>query len=192
MIEDEKAFCCLLREGDQTALEKMVENYGDRLVRGALFLCRDEPEAQDLVHETFYQAFLSVKNFKGECSVYFWLYRILRNIYLNQIRHKRKLFSLLKSQRISWLNPDIADKDVADRMGIEMTQAISRLSLKHREILLLRYMDGYKFHEIGEILDVSLGTVKSRLFHALRKLKNNILWPPDLGHVPDKENAHEM
>jgi len=52
MIEEEASFCRLLREGQPAAMEKMVESYGDRLLRGAFFLCRNEPEAQDLVHDT--------------------------------------------------------------------------------------------------------------------------------------------
>jgi hypothetical protein len=52
MIEEEARFCRLLREGQPAAMEEMVESYGDRLLRGAFFLCRNEPEAQDLVHDT--------------------------------------------------------------------------------------------------------------------------------------------
>jgi RNA polymerase sigma-70 factor (ECF subfamily) len=192
MIEDEAAFYRLLKEEDPTGLEKMVATYANRLLRGAFFLCRNEPEAQDLVQDTFYQAFRSIKNFNGDSSLYFWLYRILRNIYFNQTRRKRKFVSLLASRRVSWINPDVAGRDTAAQIGIELTEAISRLPLKHREILLLRYMDGYKFHEIGEILDVSLGTVKSRLYYALRKFKKNVLRTPGLGRLPEKENSNEM
>jgi hypothetical protein len=52
MIEEEASFCLLLREGQPAAMEKMVESYGDRLLRGAFFLYRNEPEAQDFVHDT--------------------------------------------------------------------------------------------------------------------------------------------
>ena len=192
MIEDEAAFYRLLREEDPATLEKMVVTYANRLLRGAFFLCRNEPEAQDLVHDTFYQAFLSIRNFNGDSSLYSWLYGILRNIYLNQTRRKRIFFSLLASRRASWLNPDIVGRDAADLIGSELAEAISRLPLKHREILLLRYLDGYKIHEIGEILGVSSGTVKSRLYHALRKLKRNVFRTPGLGRLLEKENSHEM
>jgi RNA polymerase sigma-70 factor (ECF subfamily) len=192
MIEEEARFCRLLREGQQAAMEKMVESYGDRLLRGAFFLCRNEPEAQDLVHDTFYQAFRSVKNFNGNSSLYTWLYRILRNLYLNQNRRKKIFSALISGHQASWLRPDAEGQNSGDISGPGLMDVMSDLPLKHREILLLRYVEGLKIQEIGEILGLSYGTVKSRLYHAIRKLKKKLLRTPNFGRCLEKENAHEM
>jgi len=192
MIEEEARFCRLLREGDPAATEKMVEAYGDRLLRGAFFLCRNEAEAQDLVHDTFYQAIRSVKNFNGCSSLYTWLYRILRNIFFNQIRRKKIFSSLISGPHVSWLRPEDEGRDSGDRAEAGLMEAMSDLPLKHREILLLRYGEGLKIQEIGEILGLSYGTVKSRLYHAIRKLKKKLLRTQSFGLCPVKENSHEV
>jgi len=190
MIEDEINFSRLLKAGDPIAMEKMVESYGDRLLRGAFLLCRNEPEAQDLVHDTFYQAFRSVKNFRGDCSLYNWLYRILRNIFLNQNRRKRIFSSLISSHRTTWLRYDAQGQNSRDVNGAGLMDAINGLPMKLREILYLRYVEGLKIWEIGEILGLPYGTVKSRLYYAIQKLKKELLGTLNFRDYSEKENFH--
>jgi RNA polymerase sigma-70 factor, ECF subfamily len=189
---DDDAFCRLLREGDPAALARMAELYGDRLLRGAFFLCRNESEAQDLVQEALFQAIRGISSFRGESHVYGWLYRILRNIYLNQRRRDRHWSAIVNKRFV--LPPEdppaFPNDDHSPDPGID--SAIDALPPKQREIIYLRYDEGLKIHEIGKILGVSPGTVKSRLFHATLKLKRRLLRDPDQSGLPDEENPHEL
>jgi len=193
MLDDDASFRRLLREGDPAALARMAELYGDRLLRGASYLCRNEPEAQDLVQETLFQAIRGISTFRGESHVYGWLYRILRNIYLNQ-RRREGLWSAMIRRRafqVASDDPPGHSSDTrASNPGID--SAIDALPSKQREIIHLRYDEGLKIHEIGKILGVSSGTVKSRLFHATLKLKRRLLRNPADGGVPGKEKSHEL
>ena len=192
MIEDDAAFCRLLREKDPAAVQKMVETHADRLLRGAFFLCRNEPEAQDLVHDTFCQALRSLSNFNGDSSVYCWLYGILRNVFLNRSRRERRLFVALSDNRATWLDPvgGVHGSERTENSGFE--DLIGGLPRRHSEVIHLRYGEGLKIREISEILGVSSGTVKSRLFHATRKLKKCLLRNPGSDPGPDKEKSHDV
>jgi RNA polymerase sigma-70 factor (ECF subfamily) len=171
----------------------MVELYGDRLLKGAFFLCRNESEAQDLVQETLFQAIRGISSFRGESQVYGWLYRILRNIYLNQRRRDWRWSALIRKRSLPVLNDDPAaysnNAPSADP-GIDV--AIRALPPKQREIIHLRYGEGFTIREIGEVLGVSPGTVKSRLFHATLKLKRRLLQESGGGGLRDKEKFHEL
>jgi len=192
MIEDDAAFYRLLREKDPTALQKIVETHADRLLRGAFFLCRNEPDAQDLVHDTFCQAFRALPNFHGDSSVYCWLYGILRNVFLNRSRGDRRFYSVLSDNRAAWLNPDNTAGGAEAREDPGLEEMIGGMPPRHREIIHLRYGEGLKIREISEILGVSSGTVKSRLFHATRKLKKDLLRQPGSGLGLDQEKSHDV
>jgi RNA polymerase sigma-70 factor, ECF subfamily len=190
---DDDAFCRLLREGDPGALSRMAELYGDRLLRGAFFLCRNESEAQDLVQEALFQAIRGISSFRGESHVYGWLYRILRNIHLNQRRREGLWSAIIRRRALQAASEDPprhSGDTHASNPGID--SAIDALPPKQREIIHLRYDEGLKIHEIGKILGVSSGTVKSRLFHATLKLKRRLLRNPAGGGVPGKEKSHEL
>ncbi len=193
MLDDDKAFRRLLRERDPAALARMAELYGDRLLKGAFFLCRNEYEAQDLVQETLFQAIRGISSFRGESQVYGWLYRILRNIYLNQRRRDWRWSALVRKGSLGVPRDDppaFPDGERSADPGIET--AVGALPPKQREIIHLRYGEGFTIREIGEVLGVSPGTVKSRLFHATLKLKRRLLQESGGGGLRDKEKSHEL
>jgi RNA polymerase sigma-70 factor (ECF subfamily) len=192
MLDDDASFRRLLREGDPGALSRMAEIYGDRLLRGAFFLCRNESEAQDLVQETLFQAIRGISAFRGESQVYGWLYRILRNIYLNQRRRDGRWSAFVRKHFFSPADDSLVfpNNDHSPDPGIDA--AIGALPPKQREIIHLRYGEGFTIREIGEALGVSPGTVKSRLFHATLKLKRRLLRDPGQSGLPDEENPHEL
>jgi RNA polymerase sigma-70 factor, ECF subfamily len=192
MIEDEAAFCRLLREKDPAAVRKMVEIHADRLLRGAFFLCRNESEAQDLVQDAFCQALRSLPNFKGDSSVYYWLYGILRNVFLNRSRRDKLFFFALSDRRATWLNSEAGGRTPEHPEAPGFKDLIVGLPSKHREIIHLRYGEGFKIREISELLGVSSGTVKSRLFHATRKLKKCLRQNPGRFSGLEKEKSHDV
>jgi RNA polymerase sigma-70 factor (ECF subfamily) len=150
--------------------QELLEAYGDRLLRSAFLLCGNETEAQDLVQETFLQAIRSVHRFKGHSTLYTWLHGIL----LNLVRHHRR------TQKRLVYDDDLLSKELAEESpapldtataSTALQNALQQLSTSHREVIVLRYYENMKIHEIAGHLGISGGTVKSRLHYAIQELQ---------------------
>jgi RNA polymerase sigma-70 factor (ECF subfamily) len=169
---DEAKLVRALKGRDSAAIEALIETHGNRLLRSATLLCGDETNAQDLVQDTFVEAFRSVHRFRGQASLYTWLHSIL----LNLTRHHRR-----DSQRLVYDN-ELAAREVSvleerpsaldfESAAAELARALRQLSDSHREVLVLRYYEHMKIHELARHLGVSKGTVKSRLHYAIREMQ---------------------
>jgi RNA polymerase sigma-70 factor (ECF subfamily) len=169
----------------------LAAEHGDRLIKAAWFLCRDREEAEDLVQETFYQAIHAAVRFEGRSAPYTWLYGIMRRQFLLHCRKNRHFLRLMGLAGPSLRTSEIAEPERDERLD-PMMRAVSSLSPKHREIILLRYIDGHKIAKIAGILNISEGTVKSRLHHALRKAKTVICLEEAAAYAPAAEKAHEL
>lgn len=151
--------------------EDLVQRHGDRLLRAACLLCRCESDARDLVQETFCRAMEAGDRFRGESGVYTWLYAILRNIFLNR---RRGLFRWLSLDRAADRQDDRGGPGAwvdAQETRSLVDSVLTKLPFRHREVVLLRYVEEMKIAEIADVLRVSPGTVKSRLHHAVRRLR---------------------
>jgi RNA polymerase sigma-70 factor (ECF subfamily) len=169
---DEAKLVAALKGRDSAAIEALIETHGNRLLRSATLLCGDETNAQDLVQDAFVEAFRSVHRFRGQASLYTWLHSIL----LNLTRHHRR-----DSQRLVYDN-ELAAREVSvleerpsaldfESAAAELARALRQLSDSHREVLVLRYYEHMKIHELARHLGVSKGTVKSRLHYAIREMQ---------------------
>jgi len=173
-------------------IEALFQQHGDRLLRAAYFLCHNETDAQDLVQETFYQAMDALARFRGESKEYTWLYGILRNQYFIYLRKKSRWFSLdlLFDRPAEKMDPWIEiDKLESNR---QLEQALKALPFKHREILMLRYVEEMKVDEIGRLLEISTGTVKSRLHNATLRLQKKLLSGHGKKLQPVGGKSHEL
>jgi RNA polymerase sigma-70 factor (ECF subfamily) len=144
----------------------------------------DHPEdARDVVQEAFLHAYQSLHSFKGESRLFTWLYRIAVN---TAISHKRKNRLVLRLQPTGdgdgLLDP--LDPNETNRPGYALDmaeqekwvhEALSRLSSEHRSVLILKDMDGLKYEEMAEILQVPIGTVRSRLHRARLEMREILL-----------------
>lgn len=158
-------------------VEAWLHAHGDRLLRSAWLLCGDRSEAQDLVQETLLQAVKSGHRFRGESAVYTWLHGILLNL---SRRHWRKRKRLVYDEARVLEATCQSDPDTAlDREFhvARLTAAIQALSPEHREVVVLRYFEDLKLHDIAARTGASLGTVKSRLHYAIRCLERHLPEP---------------
>jgi RNA polymerase sigma-70 factor, ECF subfamily len=178
-MDQDESLVAALKAGDSASLDALVETYGTRLLRSATLLCGNETTAQDLVQDTFVEAFRSVQRFRGQSSLYTWLHSILVNL----ARHHRR-----DSQRLVY-DDELAAHEVSapqeqpgaldlERAAAELARALRRLSEPHREVLVLRYYEHMKLPEIASHLGVSTGTVKSRLHYAIREMQG--ILPPEM------------
>ena len=153
----------------QAALEHIDALYGY-----AITLTRDTIEAEDLVQETYVRAARATNRPDGNGNLKGWLFVIMRNAWLNQIRHKNS------GPRFVELETNESTQDAQDNPHVvylrklereQVRQAIESLPHAYREIIVLRDIEGFTYQEIAMVLDCPAGTVMSRLGRARGKLK---------------------
>jgi len=161
-----------LRGRDPAVLQELVNSCGHRLLRSAFLLCGNEADAQDLVQDTFLQAFQSAHRFRGGSSIYTWLHAILLNLSRHYHRDRKRLVyndELARKDRpLSQEGPHQLDANMA---SLALSDALQRLSEPHREVLILRFYEDMKIHEIAAHLRTSQGTIKSRLHYAIAEMQ---------------------
>jgi RNA polymerase sigma-70 factor (ECF subfamily) len=134
--------------------------------------------AEDAAQDTFIKAYQNLNNFKPDASLYTWLYRIAVNTCLD---YKKKPFfeSLFKStdEEEEYLAEQASDEPSPERlyeskqMGYALQKSLKRLSPKLRAAIILKEVEGLAYEEISEVLDISMGTVKSRISRAREELR---------------------
>jgi len=163
--------------GNSRAFDLLVLRYQDRLVHSLQHgLCGRE-EALDAAQAAFLQAWMRLSTFRGESGFYGWLYRIARNAAITRRRKTPPTGSLDQLHEHSGFepinqNPHSAPEDFLER-GEEVQRvrrALQQLPDEFRQPLVLREIDGMSYEEIGSILDIPLGTVRSRIFRARQEL----------------------
>ncbi len=177
-IDDRKLIDeCL--NGQPNSFGALVLRYQDRLFRALVCIVNDPEDAYDAAQDAFLNAYLSLHSFKGDSEFYTWLYRIAFNAAISQKRKKRPVVSLDQNRNGQTI-PEPSDHSIGvrpdERMErsedeIQLHVAIQRLSAEHRNVLVLKDIDGMKYEEIAEFLKVPIGTVRSRLHRARLELK---------------------
>jgi RNA polymerase sigma-70 factor (ECF subfamily) len=169
---DEQNLVLGLRDQDPSVVQEWLSRDGDRLLRSAFLLCGNEPDAQDLAQETFLQALRSVQRFHGRSSLYTWLRGILLNLSRHYHRERKRM--VFDDGLVEQTLPVVTESPMAmdERLASSaLSRALGQLSAPHREVLILRFYEDLKIHEIAERLGVSCGTVKSRLHYALQRMQ---------------------
>jgi RNA polymerase sigma-70 factor (ECF subfamily) len=184
------------RTGDADIFCQICRLYETRLLRQAFTLCGNESLAEDLAQETLVEAWKSLRRFQGRCQFFTWLCAILLNRYRNMVRKKRPVpvSSLSSSDKEQFaLHLDLATDAEATPDRTAQTEEEARLMLaciqalppKHEQVVYLRFYVNHSLEEIAAALGCSVGTVKSRLFRALEKLRTIHLRHTRLPHSED-------
>ena len=167
MTDNETIAAC--RNGDCEQFEVLVRKYERELMGHALAFLGNREDALDAVQETFLRAFKTVASFRAGRKFYPWLYSILRNLCTDIYREKAKEEELEKMLwRPEEMCSDLAETDERTQL---LWKALGSLSQEQREIIVLRHLEGKKYEEISELLDIASGTVMSRLSRARAALK---------------------
>jgi RNA polymerase sigma-70 factor (ECF subfamily) len=184
----------VLSPGNEPSLDApdLIAGYGDRLLRSAYLMCGHSNDAQDIVQETFCRALEALPDFRGEAGVYTWLFCIMRNVYLQHRRsEKRFLHFLARQPRVQYAESDQVENCERNGVQSQLLKLLQRLPAKHREIVVLRFVNDLKIADIARILSLPEGTVKSRLFKAGNRLQR--LMGARCGRpLPVCEEAHEL
>jgi RNA polymerase sigma-70 factor (ECF subfamily) len=164
--------------GKRDAFGELVTRYQARLFNAALRLVQSPDDAADVVQDAFLSAYQALHAFKGDAEFFTWLYRIAFNTAISLKRKKRSAVSLDSQPGETGIDPNDPSEYVKPGAAIErsederqLSEAIARLSPEHREVLLLKDIEGLKYEDIAELLGVPIGTIRSRLHRARLELR---------------------
>jgi len=189
--QDEKAIDQALVEravqGDQKAFRSLVERYQRKVYSIAFGVVKNPDTALDVTQDAFVKVHKNLANFKGESSFYTWIYRIVLNLCIDRKRREARQAEVDYDDGISH-GESFTDGPTLATTGFDnpaqaahrkelvehMDHALSTLSDEHREILMMREVDGMSYEELAELLDIPKGTVMSRLFHARKNFQKSL------------------
>lgn len=169
------------KAGDSTAFEEIVKAYEDRIYNLCRYMLGNAHDAEDAAQEVFLKAFQNLRSFRPEASLYTWLYRIAVNTCID---YKRKPFFLSlfrKDASDEEMEYDIPSEEPSPERLLESKQltreihrALMKTSPKLRTVIVLKELEGLSYEEISEVLEISMGTVKSRIARAREELKQSL------------------
>lgn len=165
--------------GDQDAFRELIERYQDRLYRLAYRITTDPDDALDVVQDSFIRVHRGIKEWNGRASFYSWVYRITSNLAIDVVRRRgrdRKARDKIIREQGSELGVAMPEDDPIEaedraRLVDQVKQAIADLPPGQRAIVALRHYEGLSLNEIAEVRGCAVGTVKSTLHQAFRKLR---------------------
>lgn len=156
----------------------------DSMYNFAYRLTFDEDDAKDLVQDTYLKAYRFIQSFERGTNAKAWLFRILKNSFINDFRKKSKQPAKVDYQEVeSYYNSEDIDKSITtdlrvdtvqDMIGDEISNALNALDVDFRTVIILCDLEGFKYDEMAKILDIPIGTVRSRLHRARNLLKEKL------------------
>jgi len=181
----------LIREaqsGSRAAFDALVKQYEHQVLRLALHLTGSEQDAEDIYQEAFLKAYRYLGNFRFECSFYTWIYRIVTNLCLDQLRRRKTrredsavvldhsgdeidLMASVSDER-AFSNPGKElDRKV---LGQKIQESLETLTPRERTVFELKHYQGLRLRTIGEMLNTTEETAKNTLFRATKKLRSQL------------------
>jgi RNA polymerase sigma-70 factor (ECF subfamily) len=176
------------QQGNTAAFEELVRQYDRAVLRLAIHLTGSQEDGQDICQEAFLRAYINLARFRFECSFYTWIYRIVTNLCLDHLRKKNS-----RGRDVTTIvSPDGEEDEVLNRMpdhrpgasperslvGRELRRcilhALGRLSPRERMVFELKHYHGLKLRTVAGILNTTEGTIKSTLFRATHRLRNEL------------------
>jgi RNA polymerase sigma-70 factor, ECF subfamily len=165
--------------GHSAAFGQLVQKYQDRLYNTIVHVVGNAEDAKDVVQEAFVQAFLKLDTFQRASAFYTWMYRIAFNVAVTHRRRRHAAVSVEQAHLNNGLEPTDDEEEPAERLQREerirqVRRAIAELGEEFRAVLVLREIDGCCYETIAEILDMPVGTVRSRLHRARLQLRGHL------------------
>ncbi len=165
--------------GRSAAFGELVRKYQDRLFNTMVHVAGNAQDAEDIVQEAFVQAFLKLESFHGNAAFYTWLYRIAFNVAMSHRRSHRPIASIDQARDAAGVEPIDANEGVGaalvrKELCQQVRDAIARLDESYRVVIVLREIDGCCYETIAEMLDLPIGTVRSRLHRGRLQLKEDL------------------
>jgi RNA polymerase sigma-70 factor, ECF subfamily len=171
-------------KGDQDAFADIVEIYSNSIFQLGYRMLGNRQEAEDIAQEAFIRAYVNIKSFNQDLKFSTWLFRIATNLCIDRIRKKKPDYFLdaevpgtdgltMYSQLAS--NTPLPEKELESlELQESVQQEILKLPEKYRSVIVLKYIEELSLNEISEILDLPLGTVKTRIHRGREALRQQL------------------
>ena len=157
----------------------------DSMYSFAFRLTFDEDDAKDLVQDTYMKAFRFINSFERGTNAKAWLFRILKNSFINEFRKKSKQPAKVDYNEVEQyynsddtsenITTDLRVETVQHMIGDEVSGALNAIPVNFRTVMILSDLEGFTYEEMSKILDIPIGTVRSRLHRARNMLKENLV-----------------
>ncbi len=197
--EQEAAIVRKVLGGDANAFETLILEYEKNVYNIALRMTGNSEDAADMTQEAFIKAYNSLQSFRGDSKFSVWLYRIVSNVCLDFLRSKnrRPTVSLsVEDDDGEDAQLDVADESQSPELLLDrkltrdsVRRGLDSLPPDYRQILLLREIQGLSYDEIAQALSLEVGTVKSRIFRARKRLCTFLI---DDGNISDFSSSGKM
>jgi RNA polymerase sigma-70 factor (ECF subfamily) len=187
---DERCLVVEAQAGSRTAFEELVRRYDRDVLRLALNLMKRPEDARDVYQEAFLKVYRNLHRFRFECSFYTWLYRIVTNVCLDQLRrrqarpedqapeagsaHDEGITDFFERQREQRPTLDPERRLLGQEIQTRLATAMELLSPRERVVFEMKHYQGLKLRAIGDALGTTEETVKNSLFRATRKLRSQL------------------
>jgi len=174
-------------QGDSAAIERLILKYQNRIYNVILKICANPEDAAELTQDTFVKIIENIENFQGRSSFYTWAFRIAVNLALNYCRRNARIgFSSLDAEQIRYNNQPgkvlkelLSNEDSLDPAAVAQNKELCQIVLEslkklddaQRAVVVLRDIEGMNYNQIAKVLDIELGTVRSRLSRGRSKLR---------------------
>ena len=169
-------------QGDSRAFDELVRRHQDRLVHSLEHAFGSREDALDVAQQAFVLAWQKLSSFRREAGFYSWLYRIARNVAISRVRRPQ-----LSSSSLEYMHDaggfELTDQnqqstpehalDQAEQVKL-VQEALKQISEEFRQPLILKEIDGLSYEEIAEVLEIPLGTVRSRIFRGRQELMERL------------------
>lgn len=189
-----------LSRGDRAAFRELVEDYKKKVYYFALDMVGNQNDAEDISQEVFLKVFRSFKTFRKDAKLSSWLYRVAYNTTVDSIRKRAVTPESMEARALeaaaeknlaltNSVGPDPAREAEQVLLQEKIEKALQKVSEQERAVFLLRHYDDLLIRDIAEVLGISIGSVKSYLFRAVKKLQRELAVEPagnrtDLGVSP--------
>lgn len=175
------------RRGDMRAFDALFYRYRDGIYRVGLAITKDPSHAEEIAIDTFARAYRAIERLEPDDSLRPWLYRVAVNLSYSRQPRKGLSFTPLEDALAEIVTPDDGSPSAlaerAEQRAVVL-ECVDRLGSKHKVVVALHYLNGLNLAEIAVVLGCPVGTVKSRLHYALRKLRTHLSAHPGLALEP--------
>ena len=176
-MQNDKRLAARMKHGEKQAFTEFVDSYGARVLRLTRRYAANEPDAEDLTQEIFVDIYRSIGAFRGEAALSTWVYRIAVNRclrYCKRARPETLDYDRQEEHASEDWHSDPALCAAKSELGDVVHDALGKLSPLHQDVVILCEMHGLTYSECAHVLDIPVGTVKSRLSNAFRRLRTSL------------------
>ena len=190
-MKDQENIIARARRGDADAFEQLVVAYRDQVFRLALRMCGNEADADEVAQEAFLSAWKALPNFRGDSRFSTWLYQLTSHAAIDLMRREKRQIVAEDITDVGAPDPAPGPQQQAEQSETRQAvrDAMAQLSPEYRQIVVLRFLQELSYEEIGAVLKLPPGTVKSRLNRAKSQLKDilsksgNLFGSPSVIHT---------